>query len=130
MTTDNTRSWIENASLGIESLAVAIIVVGITYATVVFLLHLRHGSPISADQRYTRYKVRLGKALQLGLEVLVAADVVRTVALQPSLQNVGILGVLVLIRTFLSWSLFVELEGRWPWKPAIGPDQAVASGEG
>jgi uncharacterized membrane protein len=52
----------------------------------------------------------------LGLELLVAADVVRTVALEPTLKNVGVLGLLVLIRTFLSWSLTVEMEGRWPWQ--------------
>jgi hypothetical protein len=54
----------------------------------------------------------------LGLEILVAADVIRTVALDPTLQNVLILGLLVLIRTFLGWSLVVEIEERWPWQPA------------
>jgi hypothetical protein len=51
-----------------------------------------------------------------GLEFLVAGDVVRTVALDPNLKNVAVLGFLVLIRTFLSWSLVVEIEGRWPWQ--------------
>ena len=56
----------------------------------------------------------------LGLEFLVAADVIRTVALEPTIQNIVILGVLVFIRTFLSWSLVVEIEGRWPWRSAEG----------
>jgi uncharacterized membrane protein len=54
--------------------------------------------------------------LLLGLELLVAADVVRTVALEPTLNNVAILGLLVVVRTFLSWSMSVEVEGRWPWQ--------------
>ena len=56
------------------------------------------------------------RALLLGLEILVAADVIRTVALEPTLNNVVILGILVLIRTFLGWSLVVEIEERWPWQ--------------
>jgi uncharacterized membrane protein len=67
---------------------------------------------------YGDLKVRLGKALLLGLEILVAADIVRTVALEATLESVAILGLLVLIRTFLSWALVVEIEGRWPWQPA------------
>jgi uncharacterized membrane protein len=117
VTTGGARTWIEVASLGIELLAVAIIIVGIGYATVFFVLHLLHITATPDVQPYTRYKVRLSRTLLLGLEVLVAADVVRTVALEPTLQNVLVLGTLVLIRTFLSWSLVVELEGRWPWKP-------------
>ena len=62
------------------------------------------------------HKVRLGRALLLGLELLVAADIIRTVALEPTLPNVMILAVLVVVRTFLSWSLIVEMEGHWPWK--------------
>lgn len=61
-------------------------------------------------------KHQLGKTLLLGLELLVAADVVRTVALEPTLDNVATLGLLVFIRTFLSWSLTIEIEGRWPWQ--------------
>lgn len=62
----------------------------------------------------------LGKLLLLGLEVLVAADIVHTVALQATLQSVLVLGLLVLIRTFLSWALVVEIEGRWPWQKIDG----------
>jgi uncharacterized membrane protein len=65
----------------------------------------------------------------LGLEILVAADIVRTVALEATLESVGILGLLVLIRTFLSWSLDVELEGRWPWQAREGPKESVKRDE-
>ena len=58
----------------------------------------------------------MGQAILLGLEVLVAADIVRTVASTPTLQGVSVLALVVAIRTFLSWSLALELEGRWPWQ--------------
>src|SRR6478735_2423018 len=60
---------------------------------------------------------RLGRAIVLGLEFLVAADILRTVRAVPTLYEVGVLGSIVLIRTVLSFSLEVELEGRWPWQP-------------
>ena len=65
--------------------------------------------------RTSRYKTQLGKALLLGLELLVAADIIQTVTLERTMQNVLMLAVLVLVRTFLSWSLIVEMEGHWPW---------------
>jgi len=65
---------------------------------------------------YRKLKERLGKSLMLGLEILIAADIIRTVTLEPTLENAVVLAILVIIRTFLSWSLAVEIEGRWPWK--------------
>lgn len=106
--------WIELAALAIELLAVVIIVVAIAGATAHYLylaLRRQHEHDI-----YRQYKTRLGKALMLGLEVLIAADIVRTVALEATLESIGFLGLLVLIRTFLSWSLAVEIDGRWPWQ--------------
>ncbi|MGH7795227.1 MAG: DUF1622 domain-containing protein [Candidatus Binatia bacterium] len=90
----------------------AIIVIAIVQGSLRFLLSVAN-KPRDA---YERYKNHLGKGLLLGLEFLVAADVVRTVVLEPTLQNVMILGLLVVIRTFLSWSLVVEIEGNWPWR--------------
>jgi uncharacterized membrane protein len=114
------RWLIEGASLGIELLAIAIIVVAIVYGTVRFLLALRPQRPAAArgveSGAYDDYRERIGRALLLGLEILVAADVIRTVALEPTLGSIASLGLLVLIRTFLSWSLVVEIEGRWPWQ--------------
>lgn len=108
--------WIEIAALVIELLAVAIIVVAIFYATSAYLVEaLRYRDKI--PELYDVLKVRLGRALLLGLEILVAADIVRTVALEATLESVAVLGLLVLIRTFLSWALVVEIEGRWPWQP-------------
>jgi uncharacterized membrane protein len=108
-----TKEWIESAALAIEVLAVAIIVAAVFYGTGRFLFHTQQG----VEDAYKQFKGHLARALLLGLEFLVAADIVRTVALEPTLKNVGILAVLVVVRTFLSWSLVVETEGRWPWVP-------------
>lgn len=109
---------IEYAALAIEVLAVVIIVAAI-FASMGHYLFRAIVEPEN-EQRYKELKVRLGRALLLGLEILVAADIVRTVALEATLESVAVLGLLVLIRTFLSWALVVEIEGRWPWQPSRG----------
>jgi uncharacterized membrane protein len=74
----------------------------------------------AAGSPYQRYRQDLGRAILLGLEVLVAADIVRTVAFTPTMDSVLVLGMIVAIRTFLSWSLALELENRWPWQRGAG----------
>jgi uncharacterized membrane protein len=115
--------WIEMAALAIEIIAVAIIVGAIVYAISYFLFQ----SIFRPEQsgQYQQLKFRLGKALLLGLEILVAADIVRTVALEATFESVVVLGLLVLIRTFLSWALVVEIEGRWPWQPKREGDESM-----
>ena len=78
------RSFIEMGALGIESLAVAVILIATAHGTINYILHVQRKVP----DAYERYKVRLGRALLLGLELLVAADIIRTVALEPTLPNV------------------------------------------
>jgi uncharacterized membrane protein len=112
---DTILEWIEVAALAIEILAVVIIVAAILYAVARYLFQAAMQPEVK--DRYGQLKVRLGRALLLGLEILVAADIVRTVALEATLESVVVLGLLVLIRTFLSWALVVEIEGRWPWQP-------------
>jgi uncharacterized membrane protein len=106
------RNLVELATQGIEAVAVAIIVIAVVHGTVRYLFRISR----QVADAYGAYKVQLGKALLLGLELLVAADIIRTVALEPTMQSVMMLGLLVIIRTFLSWSLVVEIEGRWPWQ--------------
>jgi len=106
--------WIEFAALAIEIIAVVIIVGAIVYSLAHYLF--RSVLKPEGEGQYQKLKVRLGKALLLGLEILVAADIIRTVALEATLESVVVLGLLVLIRTFLSWALVVEIEGHWPWK--------------
>ena len=113
--------WIEYAALVIEILAVVIIVAAIFLAMGQYVV--RAVIRPEHEELYQQLKVRLGRALLLGLEILVAADIVRTVALEATLQSVAVLGLLVLIRTFLSWALVVEIEGRWPWQGAGEADE-------
>ncbi|MCU1513252.1 MAG: hypothetical protein JWO10_342 [Microbacteriaceae bacterium] len=79
---------------------------------------------------YGRFRRFLGRSILLGLELLVAADIIRTVAVTPTLESVAVLGVIVLIRTFLSFSLELEITGRWPWqKPPAGQGAATDPAE-
>jgi uncharacterized membrane protein len=70
----------------------------------------------SIDGSYRSYRRSLARAILLGLEFLVAGDIVRTVAIDPTFRSVGILAIIVAIRTFLSIELQLEIEGRWPWQ--------------
>ena len=108
------RTLIEIGAAAIEAMAVLLITGAFLWSSVRFLVHTRQ----QASNRYERYKLSLGRSLSLGLEFLVAADVIRTVTLAPTFTNIGILAAVILTRTFLSWSLAVEMEGRWPWQPA------------
>ena len=109
--------WIEKVALAIEILAVVIIVAAIFYSMARYSIQAIFQPASRLADRYGQLKISLGRSLLLGLEILVAADIVRTVALEATLQSVLVLGLLVLIRTFLSWALVVEIEGRWPWQP-------------
>ena len=78
---------------------------------------------------YRSYRQLLGRSILLGLELLVAADIIRTVAVTPTFESVGVLAIIVLIRTFLSFSLELEITGRWPWdKQPEGSASASAAG--
>jgi len=98
---------------GFEAIGVAIIVIG-ALAAVVRFVSGRSG----AEDRYACLRSDLGRSVLLGLEFLVAADIIGTVAIEPTLDSVIVLGIIVVIRTFLSFSLEAEIEGRWPWQRA------------
>lgn len=97
----------------IEVGGIAVIVLGILGASIAALWQVLHGRPGSSA--FNLYRSNVGRAILLGLEFLVAADIINTVAIEPTLESLLILGGIVLIRTFLSFSLEVEIEGRWPW---------------
>lgn len=105
---------IETVGKVVDGVGVAVIVLGIVYASV--KLGARALSGDRSDQSYRRYRHALGRAILLGLEILVAADIIRTVAVSPTFSSVGVLAIIVVVRTFLSFSLEVELEGSWPWR--------------
>jgi uncharacterized membrane protein len=108
---------------GIELFGVVIIVTGIAWST-----YRQLRQPISL-QDSNGYKIRIGRSLLLGLEVFVAADIIKTVAHELTFLSLGLLAGLVLVRTFLSWTLSLEIEGRWPWQrePSLARDQRTGS---
>lgn len=110
------KSALEWVASGIEVGGVGIILVGAIFSTLVFL----YGGLVTVGwpDAYHRYRANLGRGILLGLELLVAADIIGTVAVTPSVENLQVLALIVLIRTFLSFSLEVEIEGRWPWQRA------------
>ncbi|HEX8033022.1 MAG TPA: DUF1622 domain-containing protein [Ktedonobacterales bacterium] len=99
-----------------EVAGVSVLIIGSLIALVQFAAALVHRQPATSAYRALRHG--LARAILLGLEFLVAADIIRSVALEPTFQSVGILGLIVLVRTFLSWSLEVEITGGWPWQRA------------
>lgn len=105
--------WVTRA---VEVTGIGIIVVGATASLIVFLLKLMKNQP--KERIIGEFRSSLGQAILLGLEFLVAADIVNTVAIEPTLDSLAVLAGIVLIRTFLSFSLEVEIEGRWPWQRA------------
>lgn len=108
----------------IELAGVAALVIGAVLAFILFIGALAHRRDASVAYRGLRRD--LGKAILIGLELLVAADIIRSVAIAPSFSSIGVLGMIVVIRTFLSWSLDVEVNGRWPWQGSRSADDATA----
>jgi len=106
------RNFVELAGNAAEIAGVLLIIGGFLIAAARHVLFRRHESVPPCE----RLRQDLGRAILLGLEVLVAADIIRTVAFTPTMNSVIILAMTVAIRTFLSWSLALELEGRWPWQ--------------
>lgn len=98
----------------IEGFGIGVIVLGAVVATFLFLVRISQKREF--DEPYHQYRTHLGRGILLGLELLVAADIIGTVAVKPTFESLGVLGLIVLIRTFLSFSLEVEINGHWPWQ--------------
>jgi uncharacterized membrane protein len=96
-----------------EGAGVGVMVVG-SLVSVGMVLLRRHKE--TGESAFRHFRQKVGRSILLGLELLVAADIIRTVSEEPTLQGVMVLGMIVLIRTFLSFTLAVELEGHWPWQ--------------
>ena len=110
--------WFVNAAeaavLFMEGIGIGIVVIGGVVALGGYLAAAARRR--AGDAEYRHLRRRLGRAILLGLEFLVAADIISTVLVTPTLKSAATLGLIVLIRTFLSWSLELEIEGRWPWQ--------------
>ena len=104
-----------NVSEWIELVAIVVIAVTVVIATVEMVRSARKGG--GGERAYGVFKQYFARGVLLGLDLLIAADIIRTVTLDQTLENVAALGLLVIVRTFLAWSLVLEAEGRWPWQP-------------
>ncbi len=119
---------VETVGKVMDAVGVAVIGLGAVLAAGVAIGRLIRKNPAT----YKLFRGQLGRAILLGLELLVAADIIRTVAVTPTAQSVAVLAGIVLIRTFLSWALELEITGRWPWQqdlvsgiPATPPPAAA-----
>lgn len=107
------REAIEIVGIAIDAVGVGVIVLGAAIAMMAAARSLRGERRAGS---YRRFRQQLGRSILLGLEFLVAADIIRTVAIEPSLSGVAVLGAIIAIRTALSFTLELEITGRWPWQ--------------
>jgi uncharacterized membrane protein len=114
----------EHVAVGVELVGVGVLVVGLAWSAVGAVHGLRRS--VAGRAVYQGLRESIGGTLLLGLEILVAADLIKTVAVSPTLSNVVVLGIIVLIRTFLSFSLQVEIDGTLPWRRARRAPQQPA----
>lgn len=120
-TVDHLLHWIAEA---IEIVGALVIVAAAVLSMTRFLRDAARGA---MDGAYARIRAELGRGILLGLEFLVAADILDTVAVTPSYESLGILALIVVIRTLLSFALQVEIDGQWPWRRAASERQAQAT---
>ena len=104
---------ISYAGYAIETVGVFVVIFGSIYSSTIFLRSYRQ---LPEGIAYQNLRRKLGRSIILGLEFLIAGDIIRTVIVDATLENVVVLGIIVLIRTFLSLTLHLEVEGRWPWQ--------------
>jgi uncharacterized membrane protein len=109
-------SILEMAGIFLNVFSVLAIVIGLL---VVFGKYLYHFRKLSPDENFRRFKPQLARVLMVALEILVVADIIETVTLDISFESLATLGLLVIVRTWLSWTLDLEAEGRWPWQSAV-----------
>ncbi len=112
MTMESYRHIMDLVGTSVDGIGVFVIIGGATVATARLVLHRAHDT----GNYYSLYRQDVGRAILLGLEFLIAGDIIRTVVVAPTMQNVLVLGLIVLIRTFLSLSLQLEIEGKLPWR--------------
>jgi uncharacterized membrane protein len=110
----NVEHLVAGAAKAVELSGVAVLLFGAMLAAGVFAVRLLRRTAM--QEAYHLLRADLGRAILLGLELLVIADIIGTVAIEPTLQNLGVLAVIVVIRTFLSFTLELEVNGHWPWQ--------------
>ena len=117
------REWASLAANVLEGLGIVAVLLGVLVSAVLAVRNLvrRSGDVFESLRRH------LGRSILLGLEFLVAGDIVRTVAVEPTLENVGVLAIIVLVRTGLSFVLELEITGRWPWQARAEPPYRLST---
>lgn len=108
--------WIEIAAITVIAATVGLSIAVMVRATI---------AGEGTARALSVFKQAFSRGVLLGLDLLIAADIIRTVTLEPTLENVAALGLLVVVRTFLSWALVLEAEGRWPWQARNEADEAA-----
>jgi uncharacterized membrane protein len=106
----------------VEGVGAGIMVLGALGAFALFARRVRRGT----ERAYQQLRQNVGRAILLGLEVLIIADIIRTIVVEPTFESVTVLGVIVVIRILLSFSLEVEIDGAWPWRRARAQSEGVA----
>lgn len=101
------------AGYGIEAIGVLVVVLGSVVSSITFISTYQK---LSEGTAYRIFRRQLGRSIILGLVFLIAGDIIRTVIVADTLENVAVLGIIILIRTFLSVTLHLDVEGRWPWQ--------------
>ena len=104
--------YLEHVCTGISIFAVSIIILGMLYTSLKYLWYLGRLSP---ETNFKQFKVGFGSVLTLSLEILVFSDVINTILVKPTLQSLGFLMFIIVIRTIVSWALTLETTGQWPW---------------
>ena len=111
---ERSLEYLEHAGAMIRLAAVAVIIVGFVVAAGRYAWSYRK---LQSERDFSRFKIELGQALMLGLEILVLADVIETITVKPTYLSLSFLAFLVVVRTVVSWTLCLDVEGRWPWQP-------------
>ena len=97
----------------IEAVGIIVVIIGSISSSITFI---RSYKKLDEGVAYHTYRRQLGRSILLGLEFLIAGDIIRTVVVENTIQNVSILAFIIIMRTFLSVTLHLEVEGRWPWQ--------------
>lgn len=115
---ENIKHYIDYIAQIVEAIGVLIIFFGVVISLVNYIISYINKKP----ETYIKLRQKLGKAILLGLEVLIAADIMATVVTDPTIQSVTVLGIIVIIRTVLSFSIQLEVDGRFPWQKKVKPE--------
>jgi uncharacterized membrane protein len=102
----------ENSTIAREALGASAILLGVVVSSIAYLMRLGQAPSI---ENYRRLRADLGRGILIGLELLIAADILRSLVISPTLESIAVLVGIVFVRTFLSFSLQVEFDGHWPW---------------